>query len=79
MLEYFLQRRPKKYCNKKSLQRVDFLLHIKLKLRGLNYQTPFYADCTLKYPENRYKIYLLVDNSCNFKAISESKILKQIC
>jgi hypothetical protein len=53
MLEYFLQLCHKD-CTKRSLQRVD-LLHIKLKLRGLNYQTPFYADCILKYLENCHK------------------------
>jgi hypothetical protein len=39
MLEYFLQCCPKDRT-KKSLQRVD-LLHIKLELLGLKYQTPF--------------------------------------
>jgi hypothetical protein len=45
MLEYFLQR-CRKDRTKWFLQRVD-LLHIKLKLRDLNYQTPFFADCIL--------------------------------
>jgi hypothetical protein len=76
MLEYFLQRCPKD-CTRKPLQRTN-LLHIRLELRDLNYQTPFYADCILKCPENYHKIYFLVDNSCNFKAISKSDILKQI-
>ena len=76
MLEYFLQRYLKD-CTWKPLQRTN-LLHIRLKLRDLNYQTPFYAECTLKYPENYHKIYFLVDNSCNFKAILKSNILKQI-
>jgi hypothetical protein len=49
MLERFLQRCPKD-CAKNFLQRVD-LLHFELELRGLNYQTPFYADCILKYRE----------------------------
>ena len=75
-LEYFLQRRPKD-CTKKFLQRVD-LLQIELELLGLNYQTPFYADCILKYRENRYKFHFSVDISCNFKVISKSNILKQI-
>jgi hypothetical protein len=30
------------------LQRVN-LLNIDLELQGLNYQTPFYADCILRY------------------------------
>ena len=46
MLKYFLQRFPKGYT-KKPLQKVD-LPHIKLELRGLNYQTPLYTDCMLK-------------------------------
>ena len=63
---------------KKFLQRVN-LLYIELKLWGLNYQTPpFYADFILKYRKNCREIYLLVDNSCNFKAISKNNILKQI-
>ena len=74
--EHFLQRFHKD-CTKKTLQRVD-LLHVKLILQGLNYQTQFYADCILKCLENRHKIYFLVDNSCNFKAISKSNISKQI-
>jgi hypothetical protein len=76
MLEYFLQRCPKD-CTKKFLLRID-LLHIELELRDLNYQTPFYAGCTLKYREDCHKIYFLVDNSCNFEAISKSNISKQI-
>ena len=56
MIEYFLQRCPKD-CTKKSLQKVD-LLHIELKLRDLNCQTPFYADYISKYHrENCYKNY----------------------
>ena len=54
------------------------LLHIRLKLRDLNYQTPFYADCILKYQENCHKIHISVDNSCNFEVISKSSILTQI-
>jgi hypothetical protein len=76
MLEYFLQRCPKD-CTRKPLQRTN-LLYIRLKLRDLNYETPFYADYTLKYHRNYQKNYFLVDNSCNFKAISKSNILKQI-
>jgi hypothetical protein len=76
MLEHFLQRFPKD-CTKKSLQRVD-LLQDKLKLRCLNYQTPFYANCILKYHENCHKNYFWVDNSCNFEVISKSNISKQI-
>ena len=76
MLEYFLQRWPKD-CTKTPLQRTN-LLYIRLELLGLNYQTPSYADCTLKYRENWPKIYFLVDNSCNFEVISKSNILKQI-
>ena len=76
MLERFLQRCPKGFT-KRSLQRVD-LLRIELELRWLNYQTPFYADCVLKYWENFHKIYFSVDNSCNFKAISKSNISEQI-
>jgi hypothetical protein len=72
MLNYFLQRCPKD-CTKKPLQRVD-LLHIELKLRVLNYKTPVYADCILKYRESCYKFFLLIDNSCYFKAISKSNI-----
>ena len=48
-VEHFLQRFPKDCNTKKSLQRID-LLHFKLELRGLNYQTPFYAGCILKLP-----------------------------
>ena len=76
LLEYFLQRYPED-CTEKVLQRV-VLLHIELELRDLNYQTPFYADCIIKYEENCHKIYFSVDNSCNFKAISKSNISKQI-
>ena len=76
MLEYFVQRCPKD-CTRQSPQKVN-LLHIQLKLRGLNYQTPFYAYCILKCQENRYKIYFSVDNSCNFKVIPKSNILKQV-
>jgi hypothetical protein len=76
MLEYFLQRYPKD-CNKKFLERVD-LLQIVLELRSQNYQTPFYADFILRYQENHHENYFLVDNSCNFNAISKSNILKQI-
>jgi hypothetical protein len=76
MLEYFLQC-CFKGSTKKSLQRVD-LLHIELESRDRNYKTPFYADCILKYPENHHKTYISIDNSCNFKAISKSDILKQI-
>jgi hypothetical protein len=77
MLEYFLQRCCLEYCTKKSLQRID-LLHIELEIWGLNYQTPFYADCILEYRENGYKIYFSADNSCNFKVISNSITSKQI-
>ena len=78
MLEYFLQRCRKGCAKKKSLQRVDLLLHIKHKLRWcLNYQTPFYADYILKYRKNCHKIYFSVDNYCNFKATSKSDIAKQ--
>jgi hypothetical protein len=76
MLEYILQRCPKD-CTRKPLQRAN-LLHIRLELRDLNYQTPFYAECTLKYQKNYYKIYFLVDNFCNFEVVSNSNILKQI-
>jgi hypothetical protein len=76
MLEYFLQCCPKD-CTRKPLRRTN-LLYIKFKLRGLNYQTPFYADCTVKYQKNYHKIYFLVDNSCNSEVISKSNILKQI-
>ena len=72
-----LFKRCPKYCTKKSLQKVN-LLHIELELRGVNYQTPFYADCILKYGENCHKIYFLIDNSFNFKAFLKSDILKQI-
>ena len=75
-MEYFLQRCVEDYIEK-FLQGVD-LLHIELELRRLNYETPFYADCTLKNWEDCYKIHFLVDNSCNFKVISKSNILKQI-
>ena len=47
MSENFLQRYPKD-CIRKPLQGAN-LLHIRLELRGLNYQTPFYADYILKY------------------------------
>jgi hypothetical protein len=77
MLEYFLQRCCPKDCTRNPLQRTN-LLHIRLKLRGLNNQTPFYADYILKYQENCHKIYFSVDNSCNFEVISKSNILKQI-
>ena len=77
MLEYFLKRCSKDCTKKNSLQRAE-LLQIELKLRDLNYQTPFYADCTLKYRKNCYKISFSVDNSCNFTVISKSNILKQI-
>jgi hypothetical protein len=77
MLEFFLQRCCPKSCSKTSVQRVD-LLHIEFKLRSLNYQTPFYAGCILKYQENYYKIHFSVDNSCNFITISKSNISKQI-
>jgi hypothetical protein len=76
MLEYFSQRYPTD-CTKKILQKVGSPV-IELELRGPNYQTPFYADCILKYQENCHKIYFSADNSCNFKAISKSNILKQI-
>jgi hypothetical protein len=76
ILEYFLQRCPKD-CTRKPLQRTN-LLYIRLELLGLNYQTLFYADYTLKYQKNYHKIYLLIDNSCNFEVISKSSILKQI-
>ena len=59
------------------LQRVD-LLHMELELRDPNYQTPFYADCILKYRKKCHKIYFLVGNSCNFEVISKSNILKQM-
>ena len=75
MLEYFLQRFPKD-CTKNPLQRTN-LLHIRLKLRGLNYQTPFYGIVPENTKNNYQKIYFLVDNSCNFEAISKSNILKQ--
>jgi hypothetical protein len=68
MLEYFLQHCPND-CIKRPLQKVD-LLQIQLELRGVNYQTPFYADRILKYQENCHKNYFSVNNSCNFKAIS---------
>jgi hypothetical protein len=77
MLERFLQRFPTD-CTKNFLQKMDFLLLVKLKLLDLNYQTPFYADCILKYREKCHKNYFWVDNSCNFKAISKSDISKQI-
>jgi hypothetical protein len=79
MLEYFLQRCPKD-CTRKPLQRTNLLhiSYIRLKLRDLNYQTPSYADCNLKYQENHDKIYFLVDNSCNFIAILKSNISKQM-
>jgi hypothetical protein len=80
MLEYFLQRCPNDYSTRKPIQRTD-LLHIRLKLRDLNYQTPRYADCTLKYQKKKkkyHKIYFLVNKSCNFEVISKSNILKQI-
>jgi hypothetical protein len=76
MLQHFLQRFPKD-CTKRVVQKIE-LLHFKLKLRGLNYQTPFYADCILKYRENCHKNYFSVDNSCNSEAISKSDISKQI-
>jgi hypothetical protein len=76
MLEYFLQRYLKDYT-RNPLQRTN-LLHIRLKLRDLNYQTPFYEDYILKYQENCHKIHFSVDNSCNFEVISKSSILKQI-
>ena len=71
MLEYFLQRSPEDCTDL-------LLLHIELELLGLNYGTPLHAVCILKYPENCHKIYFSVDNSCSFKAISKSNILKQI-
>jgi hypothetical protein len=77
MLEYFLQRCPNDYCTRKPLRRTN-LLYIRLELRDLNYQTPFYADCTLKYQNNYHRIYFLVDNSCNVEVISKSDTLKQI-
>jgi hypothetical protein len=78
MLECFLQRCPK-YCTKRFFQRVvDLIHHIELELQDINYQTPFCADCILKYPENCHKTYLSVNNSCNFKVISKSNISKQI-
>ena len=54
MLEYFLQRCPKD-CTRNPLQSTN-LLHIRLELRDLNYQTPFYADCTLKYQKKLLQI-----------------------
>jgi hypothetical protein len=77
MLEYFLQRCCPKDCTRNPLQRTN-LLHIRLKLRDLNYQTPFYVDYILKYQENCRKIHFSVDNSWNFEVISKSSILKQI-
>ena len=77
MLGYVLRYYCPKDCNKKILQGVD-LLHIELGLRGLNYQTPFYIDCVLKYQENCHKIHFSVDSSCNFKVILKSNISKQI-
>jgi hypothetical protein len=76
MLEYFLERCPKDYA-KRYFQKVG-LLHIVLELRGQIYQTPFYADCTLKNQENSHEIYFSVDNSCSFKVTSKSNISKQI-
>ena len=76
MLEYFLQRCPKD-CTRRPLQGTN-LLHTRLVLRDLNYQTPFYVDCTLKYQKNHHKIYFSVGNFCNFEVISKSNILKQI-
>jgi hypothetical protein len=76
MLKYFLQSCLNN-CTKKSIQGVD-LLNTELGLRGLNYQTPFYADCILKCPENCHKIYVLFDNSCSFKVILNNDISKQI-
>ena len=76
MLEHFSQRFPKG-CTEKYLQKID-LLHVKLKLRGLNYQTPFYEDCVLRYQENCYKNYFWVGNFCNFEVIPKSNISKQI-
>ena len=76
-LKYFLLRCRKGRTKKKLLQRAD-LLHIELKLLGQNYQTPFYADCIIKYRENLHKICFSVDSSCNFKVISKSNISKQI-
>ena len=61
----------------KYFQRVD-LLHSELELLDINYQTPFYAECILKYRKNRHKINFSVDNSCNSKASSTSNTLKQI-
>jgi hypothetical protein len=76
MLGYCLQRCPKD-CTKKTPERTN-LLHIRLELRDLNYQTPFYADYILKYQENCHRIHFFVDNSCNFEVISKNNILKQI-
>jgi hypothetical protein len=76
ILEYFLQHCPKN-CTKKSLRRVD-LQHIEPELLGLNYQTPVYAGCILKYREIRPKIHFSVDNSCTSKAILKSNISKQV-
>ena len=78
VLEYFLQRYPKD-CTRNPLQRTN-LLNLRLKLRDMNYQTPFHGDCTLKYPKkkNYHRIYILANNSWNFEAISKSDILKQI-
>jgi hypothetical protein len=75
MIEYFLQRYPNK-CIRKFFQREN-LLYIRLVLRNLNHQTPLHTECTIKYRENRYESYFLVGNSCNFKAISKSNVLKQ--
>jgi hypothetical protein len=77
LLEHCLQRYPPKGCTKKNLQKVN-LLQIKLELRGLNYHTPFYADCILKCLENRYKIYFFTNNFYNFNVTSKSNISKQI-
>ena len=76
MLEYFLQTCPED-LTKKIPSKIRFTAYIELELGGLNYQTPFYADCILKYQENCYKIHISVDNSCNFKVISKSNIPKQ--
>ena len=75
-VEHFLYR-CSKGCTKKFLQKVN-LLHIDLELRALNYQTQLYVDGILKCRGNCYKIHFSVNNSCNFKAISRSNILKQI-
>jgi hypothetical protein len=78
MLEYFLQRYLKDCTKKRPLFQRAKLLHIELELQGLNYQTPFYADCILKYREIAAKSTFWLINLAILKQSQKSNISKQI-